>query len=269
MAIGNITFAGPMGAVKFNLHEYTHTMQMGNGTNYPVKVSRYTLKCRNDIPGQFYVDSAGDPSVLPGIFTWDYLVAWMANQSLEASNTGTPATIMRTITGISPWKTGTAGEEAQTAITMPGFQLTDIPLFNHYFKFVGTKSKELLPGRTLRWITKSKRLRVYDTAKIIDSSFYAAGGSILSSLRCLHLRGHPLYIYKFEPMTGTSHLTPNVSTTLAQTQVNCVQTYRYITSVSSQPTHQMYGANNHLPTTGTTVSNFVPFTGTAANYTIQ
>lgn len=265
-AFSNITFAGPPGAVKFNLHEYQHSCQIANSSNYPVKVTRYALFVKNEVPAVYAVDST-QTTASPGVWTFDYLVSYLAYTSLMASNTSSLSTPMDLPNSISPWNSSVLGDSARMAITMPGFKLTDIPIFNHYFRFCGQRSKELLPGRSVTWRVKSKKLRVIDTSYYIDATTYAGvSPALLGSLKVLAMKGSIHYVYKFEPIAATNHATPQVSTTLAPAQCAVVQTYRYITSVSSQPTHQMYGSTGHLGAT-TAVVNYVPFTATSAAFT--
>lgn len=259
-AFQNITFAGPPGAVKFNLHHYSHTCQFTNAGNHPVKITRYALLCRRDIPSMFSITGPAD-ATKPGYFTWDYIVSLMGNTQLQASNTSTTASVLGTLASINPWM-ASAGPNAITAVTMPGFVLNDIPQFRHYFKFKGTRHKELAQGRSVKWSVKSSKLRSIDTANFIESAQYAASG-LFASLRLLAMKGSIHYVYKFEPMTGTTTGGGNINTTIDYCSVSNVQTYRYLTSVSSQPTHQMYGAAAALPNS-VAVYNYAPFTSTAA-----
>jgi len=183
-----------------------------------------------------------------------------------ASNPASLATPMDLPNRISPWTSTTLSDSARMAITMPGFKLTDIPIFNHYFRFCGSRHKELLPGRSVTWRVKSKKLRVIDTSMYIDATTYAGvSPALLGALKVLAMKGSIHYVYKFEPIAATTHASPQVNSTLAPAQCAVVETYRYITSVSSQPTHQMYGSTGHLGAS-TAVVNYVPFTATSAAF---
>lgn len=256
---------GPLGLSSFHLLGYEHTQTFNNPGSMPCTVTRHTIVCHNDVPGQMSVGDLTDGSANPGYFTFDVLMSHLGVSEMNQGTTTIGSNLLP-LTSINPWQTATAANSAQTAVTMPGFRLTDIPSFNRYFRFRGRRTKVLQPGQSVTWRVKSRKRRTFDTSKYLDT--YAASPtatSLLATARYLAFRGSVHYIYTLHGTQGTSTGGGSNNTTTGQAIVSSIQTYRYQCVYAASNTNQFTGSASHLAS-GVTVQGNVPFTSTQAAY---
>lgn len=266
MSIGGLQRDSPVGTTRFLLNGYEHSTKIANLANTPLTITRTTIYIKQHIPSIIYAD-AYQAVTGNGDFAYESWCALIAQSGLSnVGSGGAMASALYPLTSINPWTTTTT---KYASTTMPGFRMTDVSEYNRYIKHKGSKTRTLLPGRWVKFTTRSKSSREIDTSELLDAFAYTSApivptSSFVGALKVLAMKGTYHHIYKFEGTPGTSTGGGNTNTTISQIQASQVQTYRYKATPQYQSGAQMY-SNVQMPT-AITQSIMVPNSATITSF---
>lgn len=254
--LNNNGSSGTLGTEKSILHRWSTEYFFTNIANCPIEIECICLRPKKDLP---YIRSWGSASGINATIT--SFEGWLSHAA-AAQFPGLGGLALNDMNTLNP---NTSLVTTNTNYTnMPGVKLTDVPLFNEYFKIVSTKKRVVQPGEAAKFVKFRKRPRVINEASLIDYLDVAGspgGGIYYYGLRNLCKKGYDIYVWKMQSIPVNSAGGGTASVTFCDGHVNLIQTVRMHTSFLAADAYKGYFPTP-LPT-GVTPKVIFPGTSTA------
>lgn len=244
--VNNIGSPTPLGKGKTVLKEWRTEYFMTNVDNSPVEVECICIRAKKDLPVVHDWLEAKNAATGAGALTVPQVKhtfeAWLSNAA-TAFGFGI-SNFWINLATLNPNQTSVPDNTCFT--NTPGARLTDIPLFNEFFKIVSTKSRVLQPGEAYKWIKFSKRPKQIIESAWIDAFDFSTAGIQFGQM-FLAKKGWNYYIWRMQSIPAGSQGGTSANITFGDGHLNIIQTYRYKMAYLSSDQYE-YTAPKKLPT---------------------
>lgn len=251
-----------IGASKSIILRWRTEYMMTNIDNSPLEVECLCLMPKKDVPvvrsWEFADTTVSAGHVVPSsvAFTFEYWLSHAARMAMV--NAG--GNVLHDINTLNPNKSSVPDNSVYTNI--PGIRLTDIPMFNEFFKIKSTKRRVLQPGEAYKFVKYQSTPKVCVESKWLDAGDYTAGSQTEKwGQLFLAKKGWKIYVWRFQSIPVAQAGGGTASVTLGDGWLNIVQTTNIKHTYLA-----MDGARYYLPgllPTNTTEKSIFPGTSTA------